>query len=49
MHVYEGIIGIYKFIFKVPFFKTYNTGYFRKQQNETGYFCGITLLGCGHP
>ena len=26
MHVYEVIIGIYKFISKVTFFKTYNTG-----------------------
>ena len=24
--------------------KTYSTGYFRKQQNETGYFCGMTLF-----
>ena len=23
--------------------KTYGTGYFSKQQNETGYFCGKTL------
>ena len=23
--------------------KTYSSGYFRKQQNETGYFCGMTL------
>ena len=23
--------------------KTYGTGYFSKQQNETGYFCGMTL------
>ena len=43
MHVYEVIPGIYKFISEVSFFKTYSTGYFRKQQNETGYFCGMTL------
>ena len=42
MHVYEVIPGIYKFISEVSFFKTYSTGYFRKQQNEIGYFCGMT-------
>ena len=24
--------------------KTYSTGYFSKQQNETGYFCGMSLI-----
>ena len=43
MHVYEVIPGIYKFISEVSFFKTYSTGYFRKQQNEIGYFYGMTL------
>ena len=42
MHVYEVIHAIYKFYPRF-FFKTYSTGYFRKQQNETGYFCGMTL------
>ena len=43
MHVYEVIPGIYKFISEVSFFKTYSTGYFRKQQNETSYFSRLTL------
>ena len=29
---------------KFLLFKTYNTGYFRKQQNETGHFCGKTNI-----
>ena len=33
--------GIYKFISQFSFFLTFSTGYFRKQQNETSYFCGI--------
>ena len=51
MNVYEVIPGIYKFISEVSFFKTYSTGYFIKQLNETGYFCGMTLeilISCGH-
>ena len=28
-------------LFPKFFFKTYRTRYFRKQQNETGYFCGM--------
>ena len=47
MHVYEVIPGIYKFISEVSFFKTYSTGYFRKQQNETGYFYKKTELKAG--
>ena len=31
---------------KVTSLKTYSAGYFSKQQNETGYFCGMTLLTC---
>ena len=41
MHVYEVTLGISK----VASLKTYSTGYFSKQQNETGYFCGMTLYG----
>ena len=44
MYVYEVIPGAYEFISIISFFKTYSNGYFRKQQNETGYFCGSTLL-----
>ena len=44
MLVYEVIPCIYKFISSVSFFKTYSTGYFRKQENESGYFCGMTLV-----
>ena len=42
MHVYEVTPGIYKIVSKIASLKTYNTGYFSKQQNETGYFCGMT-------
>ena len=49
MHVYEVTPGIYKIFSSIASLKTYSTGYFSKQQNETGYFCGMTLLGCGHP
>ena len=45
MHVYEVIHAIYKFYPRF-FFKTYSTGYFRKRQIETGYFCGMTLASC---
>ena len=47
MYVYETISVIYKFISKVSFFKTYSSGYFRKQQNETGYFCGMSMTSFG--
>ena len=43
MHVYEVTPGIYKIFSYIASFKTYSTGYFSKQQNETGYFCGMTL------
>ena len=43
MHVYEVTPGIYKIFSWIAFLKTYSTGYFSKQQNETGYFCGMTL------
>ena len=43
MHVYEVTPGIYKIFSKIASLKTYSTGYFSKQQNETGYFCGMTL------
>ena len=43
MHVYEVIPGISKFFPYIVSLKTYNTGYFRKQQSETCYFCGMTL------
>ena len=44
MHIYEFIPGIYKFFSLIVSLKTYGTGYFRKQQNESSYFCGMTLL-----
>ena len=44
MHVYEVTPGIYKIFSWIASLKTYSTCYFSKQQNETGYFCGITLL-----
>ena len=47
MHVYEVIPGIYKFIPYIASLKTYSIGYFRKQQNETCYFCGMTLIQYG--
>ena len=31
-------------VFEVTSLKTYSTGYFSKQQNESGYFCGMTLV-----
>ena len=43
MHVYEITPGIFKIFSLIAFLKTYRHGYFSKQQNETGYFCGITL------
>jgi len=43
MHVYEVIPCTYEFL-SYFFSKTYSTCYFRKQQNETGYFCGMTLF-----
>ena len=43
MHVYEVTPGIYKIFSKIASLKTYRHGYFSKQQNETGYFCGMTL------
>ena len=47
MHVYEVIHGIYKLISKISFFKTNSNGYFIKQQNETGYFYKMALMGKG--
>ena len=44
MHVYEVTPGIYKIFSYIASLKTYSTGYFSKQQNETGYFCGMTLI-----
>ena len=44
MYVHEVTPGIYKFISLISFFKTFSTGYFRKQQNETGYFYKMTLV-----
>ena len=43
MHVYEITPGIYKIFSKIASLKTYSTSYLSKQQNETGYFCGMTL------
>ena len=43
MHVYEVTPGIYKIFSWIASLKTYKHGYFSKQQNETGYFCGMTL------
>ena len=43
MLVYEVTPGIYKIFSKIASLKTYRHGYFSKQQNETGYFCGMTL------
>ena len=31
-------------IFQIASLKTYSNGYFRKQQNEISYFCGMTLF-----
>ena len=40
MHGYEASTpGIYKIFSWIVSLKTYSTGYFSKQQNETGYFC----------
>ena len=44
MHVYEVTPGIYKIFSQIASLKTYSTGYLSKQQNETGYFCRMTLL-----
>ena len=44
MHVYEVTLGIYKIFSWIASLKTYSHGYFHKQQNETGYFCGMTLI-----
>ena len=44
MHAYEVTPGIYKIFSKVASLKTYSTGYFSKQQNETCFFCGMTLV-----
>ena len=43
MHVYKVTPGIYKIFSYIASLKTYRHGYFRKQQNETGYFYGKTL------
>ena len=43
MHVYEVTPGIYKIFSYIASLKTYRHGYFSKQQNETCYFCEITL------
>ena len=43
MHVYEVTPGINKIFSLIASLKTYRNWYFSKQQNETGYFCGMTL------
>ena len=43
MHVYEVTRGIYKIFSWIASLKTNRHGYFSKHQNETGYFCGMTL------
>ena len=43
MHVYEVTPGVYKIFSLIAALKTYSTCYFINQQNETGYFCGMTL------
>ena len=43
MHFYEFTPGIYKIFSEIASLKTYSTGYLSKQQNETGYFYGMTL------
>ena len=43
MHLYEVTPGIYKIFSEIASLKTYRHGYFSKQWNETGYFCGMTL------
>ena len=48
MHFYEVTPGIYKIFSKIASLKTYRHGYFSKQQNETGYFCGMTLIAYAH-
>ena len=35
MHVYEVSPGIYKIFSEIASLKTYSSGYFSKQQNET--------------
>ena len=40
MHFYEFTPGIYKIFSEIASLKT---GYLCKQQNETGYFYGMTL------
>ena len=45
MHVYEVIPGIYNLFPQNFFLQNLCTGYYRKQQNETGYFYGMTLQG----
>ena len=46
MHVYEVTPGIYMIFSLIASLKTYRHGYFSKQQNETGYFYGMTLYNC---
>ena len=41
------VTGIYKFFSLIASLKTYSTDYFRKQQNETGYFCVMTTPNNG--
>ena len=43
MYVFEVTPDIYKIFSSIASLKTYSTGYFSKQQNESGYFCGMTL------
>ena len=43
MHVYEVAPGIYKIFSQNASLKTCRHGYFSKHQNESGYFCGMTL------
>ena len=41
LFVYKVTPGINKIFSLIASLKTYSTG---KQQNETGYFCGMTLI-----
>ena len=49
MQDYEVNPCINKFFPLISSFKIYSNGYFRKQQNETGHFCGMTLINFRHP
>ena len=43
MHICEVTPGIYKIFSSIASLKTYSSGYFSKQQNETDNFFGMTL------